>query len=155
MLLSQQLPTGIGYSIELPPGWIVILDTTSGVLRAFLSGTVSHREAGTSVESGDADLSLSAISPGTTLETYAEARMRQHVRQGEPERFADVIGGHPAIGYTWTDGVLDIATWFLEPLPSAAVRIDHSIPSFLDRARLGRDARGEGSALLATLRWVT
>ena len=153
MLLTQQLLPALGSSLELPIGWTVIVDTTSGSLRAFLAGAVSHREAGSSVELGDADFSLSAISLDTTLEEYADARMKRHVPQGYPERFAAVVGDRAALGYTWTDGISDIATWFVEPLPSVVVRIDHSIPSIAPRERSGVDARGEGAGLLATLQW--
>lgn len=155
MRLTQELRPGqLHFSIEIPPGWVVVVDTAGGALRALLAGRVSHRPDASVVTVGTADLWLKPFDlPAGSLATYAEREMARHVRQGEPSRFSDRIGGLEALGYEWTDGVMDIATWFVAPSPSVGVRVDHAISALGPLSRPNVSARAEGAILLASVTW--
>ena len=147
--LVQPLTADVGFSIEIPSRWLAVVDTSVGLLRAFLGGVLSNRDDSSTIEAAEAELGIVpfALLDEAALEAYADDEMKSHAAQGEPERFRDEIDGHTAVGYGWTDGVRAIATWFVAPLASIAVRIDFM-------TTLDRDPRADGVALLASLRWV-
>ena len=94
--------------------------------------------------------------PGTNLKAYAHRVMLRHVPQGRPTEFASIIDGRPAVGFEWTDGVSDVATWFVEGPNRVWYRIDCT-----EKPSLGEDGkyryqssgRVEGSQLLSQFRW--
>ena len=146
------LPGALEYSIEISMGWVVVVETSSGALRAFLAGHITHPSySETLVATTVADFSLKSFELERDLTTFAEAQIARNIGRGEPERFADVVGGLPALGFSWTDGIFCIATWFVAPRPDVAVRIDHAIPGL---PVLRADERREGASLLAMLRWI-
>lgn len=79
--------------------------------------------------------------------------MTRHVEQGSLERFTDSIGGVPALGFSWTDGILDIATWFVAPSASAVVRVDHSVTPPTSAPTREMNVRVDGGTLLASIAW--
>jgi hypothetical protein len=152
MLLYQPLGHGIGYSLELPAGWNVLVDSESGALRAFRGGNVAHAASATTITSGPSELGLLPHLLTQTLAYFATTTMKCYVRQGQPDVFEGQIDGRTALGYGWTDGVRMHATWFVAPIPSLAVEID-SVSWILEDGSAA-DARAEGERCLESFRWL-
>lgn len=156
VIVHQPLTPSLGYSLEMPAAWTVILDNARRCLRAILAAKVTHRYEGSLVQRGDADFSIRLVDRPAYLDlrTYAEAEMKKHIPpEAEPERFMDRIGGYRACRYGWTDGIQEHATWFVEHVATTTVRIDYSMVTFGPLAREGVTPREEGANLLARLEW--
>jgi hypothetical protein len=48
-----------------------------------------------------------------TMWEVAQAAMRRHAPYGPPEVFAEVVDGRGAFYFAWTDGVMDVGTWWV------------------------------------------
>jgi hypothetical protein len=57
-------------------------------------------------------VSISPADPGTR-DLVAEDEMKRRVPQGYPERFSATVGGQPALGYEYTDGISLLRTVFV------------------------------------------
>jgi hypothetical protein len=151
------LAPGVGYEIEMPSGWAVMVEEDPPRLRGILRGMVAHKEHISAMESGDADFGILPfeIPVGLTLEQAAEQQMLRHTQPGFPDEFPDTIDGRPALGFGWTNGAWFFATWFVALAPAVVVRIDYGgPPPNLREDRLEGDPRQDGVALLAGLRWL-
>jgi hypothetical protein len=100
------------------------------------------------------DLTTVVYRTRTPSRELAEARMRRFVRDGEPESFADLVGGLAAQGYNWTDGVRNIATWFVQLADELVVEIHVALPGLIEPPRRDRDPIARGRTLLSSARWI-
>ncbi|AKV01007.1 hypothetical protein AKJ09_07670 [Labilithrix luteola] len=48
-----------------------------------------------------------------SAQRFAEGVIGRHVRSGEPDRTTAMVGGEAALQFAWTDGILDIDSFFL------------------------------------------
>jgi hypothetical protein len=138
--------------LEIPVDWVV---------RAPTLANDSHVEVAVPPESPEWVLGwvpegLTTIVYRTTAAAheFAEALMRRRVANGEPERFDDLLGTVPALGYEWTDGIHDIATWFVKPTDDVAVEILVTLPGLSEPSGRYRDPIARGRTLLCSARWI-
>jgi hypothetical protein len=54
--------------------------------------------------------------------------MRRHAPYGPPEVFAEVVDGRGAFYFAWTDGVMDVGTWWVQLEERVAARIEYGDP---------------------------
>jgi hypothetical protein len=136
--------------VELPSDWLARVYTPEGATVAF------PRKFDEYVEPDHMPESLLA-NPFTTdqlLEQFAAARMARFVRQGYPERFdGDVVGGLPALAFTWTNGIADIATWFASPTRGFVLELHYGKP-FAGPDATDEPARDRAIPWMQSARWL-
>jgi len=139
------------WSIELQTGWAAVVADDQSWVRLFFAGTTRNEEMSSTVEAGSAEVSLEIVrrSGDLPVAELAEAIMKRHVRQGEPERSSRLLGGRAALVYSWTDGVQDIETLFVAEDASLFLRIDVSTAAIASsRQQAARRGRLAAEALL-------
>jgi hypothetical protein len=76
--------------------------------------------------------------------------MGRRVRQGDPDWFADTVGGLASVACSWTDGVTEILSWFVTH-PSSLV-IEFQMARWNDRP-LTPPLASIAKELLRRVRW--
>ena len=88
----------------------------------------------------------------STVDEIADALMQRRVRQGYPERFSTVISTLDARGFAWTDGVVEILSFFVEH-PSGVV-VEFQVGRwFGETGSGGPPLRPIADELLTHVRW--
>jgi hypothetical protein len=110
-------------SMLLAPGWTVTVRLGPGWTLERRDNSVTARK--TDVE----DLWIGSIAKVASYSLWevAEAAMRRHVGQGEPDRFPAIVSGRPAFGYEWSDGAQTVVTWWLELDAEWYARVEYTI----------------------------
>jgi hypothetical protein len=122
---------------QVPVDWVVRATTRANGQRVDVA--VPEKYAALEPDNlPDEDLTTAVHRTYVALLELAEAQMRRFVRQGEPERFDDHVGAVAAQGYEWTNGVQEIATWFVQPADGIVVEIHVSLPRRQDPVARGR-----------------
>jgi hypothetical protein len=151
----MQPPLDALASVQPPPGWQRV-ERPNGTAFADESALDSYDGDVTSVP---LMLFVSVLDPaGHSVQRVAEDLMSRRVRQGYPGRFDAVISGLPALGFDWTDGIMEILSyfvlhargWILEFQVARACHPVMYMPGF-DRSPL----RSIAEDLLAGVRWNT
>jgi hypothetical protein len=137
---------------EVPADWIVRATTLAD--GQHLDAAFPQAYAGWDFDRLPEDLTTIVHRTAVPSRELADTQMRRFVRQGEPERFDDLVGTAPAQGYQWTDGVRDIATWFVQVAEGLVVAIHVGLPGLVDPSRKDRDPIARGRAFLCNARWI-
>jgi hypothetical protein len=137
---------------SVPDNWLVRVTTLGDGQRVEVA--VPGKYAEWEIDRLPEDVTTIVYRTTETLGELAEARMRRLVGDGEPERFDDLVGPLAAQGYEWTDGVRDIAAWFVHPANGIVVEIHVTLPGRLERRGTDRDPIARGRALLDGARWM-
>jgi hypothetical protein len=144
------------WSVVIPNGWAAVIDGDQASMRFAYNAEVHHQDGQTIVKprGGDLFFRLLSLAPGESVGSHAEAIMKRHVVQGEPERYTQPVGGRSAFGYSWTDGVQNIKTCFVESTPGALLRIDmatHGLGAYVD---IAAHASRAIATIIESFEWV-
>ena len=125
--------------------------------RFFFEAKVSNHEGLAEVAAGCAEVSYqcATLPTGTSVEEFAEAVMKRHIRQGVPDVSVRLLGGRSTTCYSWTNGVQDIDTWFFTEGIADYVRIDVvTAPAFTVGSAKVERSRLAAKALLDGIVWI-
>jgi hypothetical protein len=154
--ISQALGDGFGFTLVIPAVWGVVLEA-SKLLVAFPRPAMRFDYASVTVEATSARLDITdlPVPEGADLEAHARDYVLRFLPGGEPERFEAVVGGRPALGFRWVDGVSEITTWIATPSDGAplAVNVSWTVGLGTDGAPVVDDA--EARAVVASFAWMT
>lgn len=131
------------WTLEIPDGWSLVMNHDHDCARLMYGADVDNTDAQSGVGATGSDILLRVLRlpASVSLTSFAETTMKRHVRQGEPERYSRVIGGRSAHAYSWTDGVANINTYFVEATLGIAVRIDIATAGIGPAAETAREAQ--------------
>lgn len=103
---SSEARTTGGLEVSVPEGWRLVEREREGLLvpEADSSGDPWHARVGLAIVVHPA--------PEAELESYVDGLMKRRVRQGSDDRIETTFDGSPALRSKFTDGVLDIESWF-------------------------------------------
>jgi hypothetical protein len=143
------------WSIGVPRGWTTVIGDDGSWLRLFLDADVKNEEWNLRV-GGPMELSVERIDlpTPTNIVDYADARIRRHVGQGYPEVSSRDMSGREARVYTWTNGVQNIESLFVDLSDATrlvVLRIDVLTPG--NNAELAERGRIAATRVLESLEW--
>lgn len=143
------------FNLEIPTGWSLVVGSDHASIRLFYNSDVHQDAHQSTVEWTGADIGLRLVPVpiGETIQSYAEAMMKRHVRQGEPERYSQLVGGRSAYAYSWTDGVNNIDTYFVEESAGVVLRIDLAIAAHPNYSATAKRARSSAGQIIGTFAW--
>jgi hypothetical protein len=143
------------WRIEIPLGWAAIVGSDQSSLRLFHNPETRDDHYASAVEGGDGQVTFFhfPLLAGVDVKSFAETSMERHVRQGEPERYSQVLHGRFAHAYSWGNGVEAVDTFFVEATPSVVLRIDITT-GFEPSGRVPQEVRDAAAAIIGTLEWV-
>jgi hypothetical protein len=145
------------WSLDILKGWSVVIDSDQTSMRMFYDADVRHGAYQSAVEwkGGDIGFRIVPIPRGETIQSHAEAMMKRHVAQGEPERYSQLVGGRSAYAYSWTDGVNNIDTCFVEATSGVVLRIDISTAMLGGHySAVAKSVRSAAEQIIGTFAWA-
>lgn len=153
--ITQALGEGLGFTVLIPAGWGVVLEAGK-LLVAFPRPAIRFDYASVMVEATSARLDVTdlPVPEGVDLEAHARAYVSRFIPGGEPERFAAVVGGRPALGFRWVDGVSEITTWIATPFDAAALALNVSWTVGLGDTGAPVVDDTEARAVVASIGWT-
>ncbi len=152
--VSFSVDTQCYLSLRFPTGWqVVVNDERLVAVHGGNLAALNEEYIRIDLTGRDAAVTLFTVSEGDTLLASALAQMKRQLGGGYPEQTSVVFDGVAMLGFTWTDGVNEIMSWFAKPSAATAVRLDYSRRAHPER-RPARSVELESLDLFNSLRWL-